>query len=434
MAIRIFDIIPFWAKNGYSVYSSYSEEAKKKMKEDPVNMSLYAVGYPLGSELYNPSGIGGGYTNSAPSTRISQYESQQISFDMLFRTDDTSSAYEKYLDASIAVRDTYLVWLRYAVPLRSGYRYAYRPCFVNSITKTEAKYQDAEMLERITLTPVDSWMYLYGFTEEAARVSLSPENATYKPDVQMYSNDMIKQVPYTYPYFYQGLINTPKSDTWYERWGNVLDPSSDVYANFAIHAPSFLVSKQEEMTLSFYGANMEEQMNRVKDNAFITMDKDEREPELAKNVRSSVSSFVNSRNRLRGGRGIKFNAKLENYGMFDGRIKFGSHENDDTFWGDTGIAMYDSFSISGNAKKGQKVSFVIGDNSILDNELKFTDDVVFAIDTASWADVYNTGATLGYRRDIDFSRFVSTGIKFISRLSGDASVTFIVCRRSIYGI
>lgn len=431
MAIRIFDIIPFWGKNGSY---NYTDITKENVKEDPVNMSIYTVGYPLKSKLYNPSGIGGGYTNSAPSTRISQYESQQISFDIIFRTDDTSSAYEKYLDTSIAIRETYLVWLRYAVPLRNGYRYAYRPCFVNSLTKTEAKYQDAEMVEHITLTPVDSWMYLYGFTEEAARVSLSPENATYKPDVQMYSNDMVKQVPYTYPYFYQGKINTPKSDTWYERWGNVLDPSSDVYANFAIHAPSFLVSKQEEMTLSFYGANMEEQMNRVKDNAFITMDKDEREPELAKNVRSSVSSFVNSRNRLRGGRGIKFNAKLENYSDDgSGRVDFGSYKNDEFYWGHIGLAAYDSFSISGNAQKGQKISFVNSDSTILENELTFTKDVIFAIDTAAWADFYVTGA-LANDRDIDFSRFVSTGIRFTSKLAGDASVKFIVCRRSIYGI
>ena len=118
MNVRIFDVIPH-------------------------DIGAYDPREPItsGTPLYNPNNLGGGF--SRDETGRLSLNNENISFQMIFKTDVNSTGYEKYLQVVNTIAQHELVWLRYGVPGFGGYVFAYRPGYVSSITKTEGKYSEA---------------------------------------------------------------------------------------------------------------------------------------------------------------------------------------------------------------------------------------------------------------------------------------------------
>ena len=160
---------------------------------------------------YNPSNLGSGFARDE-NGNIS-VTNEQISFDMIFNS-DTETGYAKYTNLVTTLTQYELVWLRYAIPTTTGYTFAYRPGYVSGITKTEAKYANASLVEKVTVSTLDSWMRLYTFTPEQAAISLHPANANNLQELRLFTDysDYYKQVPFAYPYYYRKVVEQITKD------------------------------------------------------------------------------------------------------------------------------------------------------------------------------------------------------------------------------
>lgn len=148
--------------------------------------------------LYNPSNLGGGFTRSSDGKL--GVANETITFSIVFKSNEQKSAYEQYFEVVGKLASKEIVWLRYAVPASDGYRVAYRPGYISKITKTEAKYADASLVEQLSITTISSWFELY---TRAGSGPLDPSSMTLMQPA-MFSNfpDNYKKTPYGYPYWY----------------------------------------------------------------------------------------------------------------------------------------------------------------------------------------------------------------------------------------
>ena len=121
--------------------------------------------------IHEATNLGGGYARNE--TGDMAMKNEQISFTLSFVTDDEKTGYEKYLDTVSDISQHELVWLRYGVPVKGGYTYAYRPGYVSSITKREAFYYKKSFFETITIDTIDSWFRLYQFSQSMASETLN---------------------------------------------------------------------------------------------------------------------------------------------------------------------------------------------------------------------------------------------------------------------
>lgn len=394
-------------------------------------METYANRKKLTDEsrpLYNPSNLGGGFSMDEAGNLA--LNAEQISFTMLFRTDDTSAAYQKYEQTVNDMASRRMVWLRYGVPNYDGtYTYAYRPGYVSSLTKTEASYMKAELVETITITTHGGWFKLYSFTQFKASQSLAPSNASNDSTIALFSEypENYKAVPFGYPYWYQQVIEDIKrrmngsksrNSSWYDRWGNVLDSKSDVYTVFAIHAPNMSVSSKEKVVLGTYESDVEAQSNRIKGNSYASKELSNEERAIADSLKTNIASFKKLRKNRR--KPTNFRTRLSTYS-----------DDDMDELGFTG-GNYDSYLLIGNSlKKGSSISIATSAN-VFASSLRFRGTGPIIIDTASWANIYSLhGSSIG----VDFSKFLKTTANQNDKIFTDGvELSTIIMRRAIVGI
>ena len=396
MALRIYDII---ATNPGQELTS----AKLVGRETP---------------LYTPSNIGGGFSrNEAGQLGVSN---GQISFKMLFTTDINSTGYEKYLDVVTALSQRQMVWLRYAVPTHGGYTYAYRPGYVSDITKTEGSYAQASLIETITISTVGAWQMLYTFTQAGAARSLHPgaaNNLNGDQKLKVFSNypENNKAMPFSYPYWYGQVIEEIRRGSWYNKWGDVLVKGSDVYAVFAVHAPSMTVSHEERMALSqLTGSHMMHQATHLKGNGFAS----------AQEEKDTKDKLADGLAKLKGQhvkvKPYNFHASVHNYTEED-------IDQNGPFAG-----SYSSYLLVGHANKGGSVAIKAGSTDVMLNQFDFVTAGDIIIDTAPWANVYTVnGSSIG----IDFKNYVKTGANVNDILVCDGvTLSTIIMRREVLAI
>lgn len=388
-----------------------------------INRGIYSI--------YNPNNLGGGYVrDDAGNLGLA---SEQISFDLIFKTDAESTAYQKYLETVSDISEKKMVWLRYGVPLPNGYTYAYRPGYVAGITKTEGKYEAASLLESVTVQTLGGWFKLYEFSPEQAAVTLNPNNARRTPSVKIFSNypDDFKSAPFAYPYWYMSIIEeitrrangtNTKNGTWYSKWGNVLDPKSDVYQLFAVHAPAISVSDFEASALGTLTPTIEQQMNQQKGVSFASNQEKVEDPTLEAEIKASTKNAQNaiSAFRKKAKNNQSFKASLHNYSERD-------ISADGPFDG-----SYTSYLIQGYAQKGGTVSIASASTGVEVCQLKFLISGHFVIDTAEWANIYKVN---GSSSAIDFSKFVKTSAKTTEKITTNGvEIYSVLMRRGVFGV
>lgn len=379
---------------------------------------------------YNPSNLGGGFVRDE-NGNIS-VANEQISFDMIFNS-DTETGYAKYTKLVTTLTQYELVWLRYAIPTTTGYTFAYRPGYVSGITKTEAKYANASLVEKVTVSTLDSWMRLYTFTPEQAAISLHPSNANNLQELRLFTDysDYYKQVPFAYPYYYRKVVEQITKDnmtvmptsltrrrggSWYTKFGNVLSKTSNVYKIYAIHAPSMSVSTFERETLEAMSTTLTySQMTKIKGNSFASeepVDKYAMLRNKSLETRKKVRSLINRKSTT-------FKASIHNYSH--------SISNDGPFRGE-----YTSYLLRGTAQAGGTVS-ITSKSGIVTNQLRFLTDGPIVIDTAIFANHYYCA---GSSVNIDFTKFFKTTVNSNDEILQANKVTLdtIVMRESILAI
>lgn len=379
---------------------------------------------------YNPSNLGGGFSRD-DNGNIS-VANEQISFDMIFNS-DTETGYEKYTNLVTTLTQYELVWLRYAIPTTTGYTFAYRPGYVSGITKTEAKYANASLVEKVTVSTLDSWMRLYTFTPEQAAISLHPSNANNLQELRLFADysDYYKQVPFAYPYYYKKVVeqitkdnmtvmptslNRRRGGSWYTKFGNVLAKTSNVYKIYAIHAPSMSVSTFERETLEAMSTNLiYSQMTKIKGPSFASekpLDEHAMLRNKALDTRKKVRNLINRK-------GTTFKASIHNYSH--------SISNDGPFRGE-----YTSYLLRGTTQAGGTVS-ITSKSGIVTNQLRFTTDGPIVIDTALFANKYYCA---GSSVNIDFTKFFKTTANSNDEILQTNKVTLdtIIMRESILAI
>lgn len=356
--------------------------------------------------LYKPSGLGGGYSRS--SSNILMPSLDPMEFDMVFETDIDGTGYEKYLDTISLIASKEIIWVRYAVPVYNKYRFAYRPCYCTNITKTEGVYNGKSLVEKITLQPLDSWLELYQFDTD---VMLFPNNAKNDIFTKVFSEN-IKNNPFVYPYWYQEI----SEGTWYNKYGNVLDKSSEEFGVFAIKAPSITVSSVEEQALKIFG------------NSFATNNSYNNQIDQIQNT--DKYNFTNNEDWIMPNRKTNFKALLENYAFSTSPSLYGPDQG-----------SYSSFVISGVTQRG-RLSFRTLDDIVI-NELSFTTSGRFLIDTASWSSCYQISYTTDSldgevyegSQNIDFSKFFTTAVNTSTKLTvQNCQIESFIVRRNILGV
>ncbi len=379
---------------------------------------------------YNPSNLGSGFARDE-NGNIS-VTNEQISFDMIFNS-DTETGYAKYTNLVTTLTQYELVWLRYAIPTTTGYTFAYRPGYVSGITKTEAKYANASLVEKVTVSTLDSWMRLYTFTPEQAAISLHPANANNLQELRLFTDysDYYKQVPFAYPYYYRKVVeqitkdnmtvmptslNRRRGGSWYTKFGNVLSKTSNVYKIYAIHAPSMSVSTFERETLEAMSTNLTySQMTKIKGKSFASeepVDKYTMLRNKSLETRKKVRSLINRKSTT-------FKASIHNYSH--------SIPNDGPFRGE-----YTSYLLRGSAQAGGTVS-ITAKSGIVTNQLRFLTDGPILIDTALFANHYSCA---GSSVNIDFTKFFKTTANSNNEILQANKVTLdtIIMRESILAI
>lgn len=321
MTVRIFDIIPM----------DVNEFSKNKQ---PANFV---------APLYNPSNLGGGFSRDVSGALVANNET--ITFSMIFKTDIESTGYTKYKQTVEALASRDLVWLRYAVPNSNGeYTFAYRPGFISAITKTEAKYQNGELSEKVSLTTVGPWFQLCEFSVNSTSIDLTAANITNHNNGYRVFSKNPKMHKFGYPYWYKKLVVDVVKEVvgWYTKWGNPLQEGDKKDGLFAIHAPS--ISPIEDAALSSNTEQFEYQMNRIKG-----------------------KSFVNE------GTNMNFGSSIENYSSDYQRTR------DD----------YSSFLLIGEIT-AQKcvIAFKTARGSAVTNQFTISEASGFHIDSAPWANFY----------------------------------------------
>lgn len=405
MSVRIYDIIA-------------TNPGQETLSNSVINKNAH--------QLYNPSNLGGGYSVDDAGNMVQNNES--ITFDFIFRTDAQSTGYEKYLEVVSDISQNKMVWLRYAIPINNGYTFAYRPGFVSSVTKTEAKYTDASLLEKVTIQTLGGWFRLYKFTAEQAALNLNPTNASVTPTRQVFSNypDDFKVIPYSWPYWYKSILedlkrangSLLKNGTWYSRWGNVLDPASPVFTMFAIHAPNVSVSKDEEIILkSFEGSTVGVQSHRIKGNGYASRESELENPEGVAEIRDSYSHFQSTLEGYNNKKHTNFKASLANYAV-DNHVNF--------------VGDYSSYLLLGTTITGGSIKISASPSGVIDSKLTFLSSGPFVIDTAPWANIYQVNnSSIG----VDFSRFVKTTASVNDKITTDGvTLNTIVMRRGVLGV
>lgn len=380
--------------------------------------------------LYNPSNVGGGYVRAQNGSLVSSRES--ITFDCLFKTDAESHGYQKYFETCRDLSDSQIVWLRYGIPdvLSDGYLWAYRPCVVSSITKTEGSKQQASLVEKITLQTLAGWQMLYKFTQAQAASSLRTSNASIGPDVKLFSNDakVLKATPFSFPFWY-GAFDEDDDDIsdvlkafrtrnrWYDRWGNVLSSDSDVYQIFAIHAPAITISQEEDEVLGYFETSLEKQTKRMKGRSFSSSEIVVDDPR----VQDFKKTFTNLRKFKNKGKSYRkhqnFKSSLQSLKNFAVSTTFpiGSASN----W------EYASFHIQGSASPSGSLLFKA--NGVTTNGFVFREGGAFVIDSADFADIYPTNADMRY--------FLKTTAKENETIQCQGvNLTSIIMRREMIGV
>lgn len=365
--------------------------------------------------IYNPSDLGGGFQRNEDGSLSAVLNS--VSFQMIFKTDAESTGYEKYMKTTEDAASGSLVWLRYAVPVGNDYKYAYRPGYIASISKTEGHYEQASLVETLTIQTVGGWFDLCTFTQAEAETSLkyTPQR---KKLFSVYP-DNFKKPPYVFPYWYKSAVESvmKRSGTWQNRFGDVLDSGSQVFQVFAVHAPSFTISPDEMAGLNLTEQNapaVAVQTNRQKAQNFQTKNIDPKvEGELRSKYSKMSDSFGQFKNKRRG---LNFKASLANYSNTTHSGPF---------------AEWHSYQIVGNATAGGRLTFS-SSAGVSMSELKFLSNGEFTIDTAPWANIYslNRGSS-----EIDFSKFTKTTVSQGDTLKA-SGVTFskIILRREILSV
>ena len=369
------------------------------------------------NNIYEASDLGGGFERGADGSITSTNNS--ISFRMIFKTDVNSTGYEKYLQTVTDMTKGSMVWLRYAIPIGNDYKYAYRPGYISGITKTEGFYSQASLVETVTVQTVGGWFDLCVFTPAQAAVSLA-----YVPQRRkVFSEypDNWKTVPRVFPYWYrsvmQELVDTSRG-TWFNRWGSVLQQTSDVYTMFAIHAPSMSISEDELSALSdveLPAKSVAVHSNKTKAPNFQTKIED---PALEASLRDKYAKVAGLKKTLRHNRrGLNFKASINNYAWTSG----------------LGFDEYHSYQISGTTQAGGVLTFGSSSTDVSVSELRFVTAGSFTIDTAPWANIYLCN---GHSGNIDFSKFVKTTVSDGDKLTTSGGVSFskIILRREILGV
>ena len=374
----------------------------------------------VGSEtpVYTPNNLGGGFSrNEAGQLGV---VNGQISFKMIFQTTMESTGYEKYLDVVTALSQRQMVWLRYAVPTHGGYTYAYRPGYVSDITKTEGNYAQASLLETITISTVGAWQMLYTFTQAGAARSLHPstaQNLNGDHKLRVFSNfpENNKAMPFSYPYWYGQVLEAIRRGSWYNKWGDVLQKGSDVYAVFAVHAPDLTVSHEEKMALSqLTGSHAMYQATHLKGNGFAS----------AQEERDTKDKLADGLAKLKGQhvkmKPYNFKASVHNYTEND-------IDQDGPFAG-----SYSSYLLIGRANKGGSIAIKASQTDVMVNQFDFVTAGPVVIDTAPWADIYTiNGSSIG----IDFSNYVKTGANVNDILvCNGVTLDTIIMRREVLAI
>lgn len=374
----------------------------------------------VGSEtpVYTPNNLGGGFSrNEAGQLGV---VNGQISFKMIFQTTMESTGYEKYLDVVTALSQRQMVWLRYAVPTHGGYTYAYRPGYVSDITKTEGNYAQASLLETITISTVGAWQMLYTFTQAGAARSLHPstaQNLNGDHKLRVFSNfpENNKAMPFSYPYWYGQVLEAIRRGSWYNKWGDVLQKGSDVYAVFAVHAPSLTVTHEEKLALSqLTGSHMMHQATHIKGNGFAS----------AQEERDAKDKLADGLAKLKGQhvkvKPYNFKASVHNYTEND-------IDQDGPFAG-----SYSSYLLVGRANKGGSIAIKASQTDVMVNQFDFVTAGPVVIDTAPWADIYTVnGSSIG----IDFSNYVKTGANVNDILvCNGVTLDTIIMRREVLAI
>lgn len=326
--------------------------------------------------LYNPSNLGGGFTRSSDGKL--GVANETITFSIVFKSNEQKSAYEQYFEVVGKLASKEIVWLRYAVPSSEGYRVAYRPGYISKITKTEAKYADASLIEQLSITTISSWFELY---TRAGSGPLDPSSMTLMQPA-MFSNfpDNYKKSPYGYPYWYGADIKRrrKKKNDWYNTFGNLFNLNEKQVVG--IHAPTHSISTLERDALG---------LETIKGPNYMTGDQ------------------YNDKTRA-----YNFKAKIENFGRNDS----------------SAFSAYHSVYISGNATAGSTLS-ISTRAGVKTNQLIFKESGHFVIDTADWANIYEINGSSG---GIDFSFFVGGDVGTDASVNGPAST--IIARRAILGI
>lgn len=374
----------------------------------------------IGSEtpVYTPNNLGGGFSrNEAGQLGV---VNGQISFKMVFQTDIQSTGYEKYLDVVTALSQRQMVWLRYAVPTHGGYTYAYRPGYVSDITKTEGNYAQASLLETITISTVGAWQMLYTFTQSGAARSLHPstaQNLNGDHKLRVFSNylENNKAMPFSYPYWYGQVLEAIRRGSWYNKWGDVLQRGSDVYAVFAVHAPNLTVTHEEKLALSqLTGSHMMHQATCLKGNGFAS----------AQEEKDTKDKLADGLAKLKGQhvkvKPYNFKASVHNYTEND-------IDQDGPFAG-----SYSSYLLVGRANKGGSIAIKASQTDVVANQFDFVAAGNVVIDTAPWADIYTVnGSSIG----IDFSNYVKTGANVNDILvCNGVTLDTIIMRREVLAI
>lgn len=369
--------------------------------------------------LYTPNNLGGGYTrNEAGQLRVTN---GQISFKMIFQTDVESSGYEKYLDVVTALSQRQMVWLRYAVPTHGGYTYAYRPGYVSDITKIEGSYAQASLMETVTISTVGAWQMLYTFTQSDAARSLHPgaaSNLNGDHKLKVFSNypENNKAMPYSYPYWYGQIIEEVlRRGSWYNKWGNVLQKGSDVYAIFAVHAPSLTVTHEEKLALSHLtGSHAMYQATRIKGNGFASV---QEEKDTKDKLADGLAKLKGEHVKVKP---YNFKASVHNYTEND-------IDQDGPFAG-----SYSSYLLVGRTNKGGSIAIKASQTDVMVNQFDFVTAGNVVIDTAPWADIYTVnGSSIG----IDFSNYVKTGANVNDILvCNGVTLDTIIMRREVLAI
>lgn len=396
MPLRIYDIIA--TNPGQEIAS-----AKVVGRETPV---------------YTPNNLGGGYSrNEAGQLGV---VNGQISFKMVFQTTMESTGYEKYLDVVTALSQRQMVWLRYAVPTHGGYTYAYRPGYVSDITKTEGNYAQASLVETITISTVGAWQMLYTFTQAGAARSLHPstaQNLNGDHKLRVFSNypDNNKAIPFSYPYWYGQVLEAIRRGSWYNKWGDVLQKGSDVYAVFAVHAPSLTVTHEEKLALSqLTGSHAIYQATHMKGNGFAS----------AQEEKDTKDKLADGLAKLKGQhvkvKPYNFQASVHNYTEND-------IDQDGPFAG-----SYSSYLLVGHANKGGSIAIKASQTDVMVNQFNFVTAGSVTIDTAPWANIYTVnGSSIG----IDFSNYVKTGANVNDILvCNGVTLDKIIMRREVLAI